>query len=174
MDAFDVLGLAPVLDLDPKLLEQRYRDLQRALHPDKFAQSSASERRASLSHAVSVNDAYRKLRDDLCRAEVLFARHGGDASESAKRADPALLMEIMELREQLSDARGGAAGAERERLAVLVREQQTTALSELRRAFAELTTGHSQALEVAGRALMRLRYYRRFLDEVAALEEALD
>ena len=43
MDAFDLLGLTPALDLDPKVLEQRYRDLQRTLHPDRFAQAAASE-----------------------------------------------------------------------------------------------------------------------------------
>ena len=84
-DAFDVLGLPPTFDLDPRALEQRYRDLQRALHPDRFSQASASERRASLSKAVSVNEAYRALRDDLKRAEVLFVRHGGQVGERALR-----------------------------------------------------------------------------------------
>jgi len=174
MDAFDVLGLAPTLDLDLKLLEQRYRDLQRALHPDKFTQAGASERRASLSRAVSVNDAYRKLRDELARAELLFARFGGELSERSKPADPALLMEIMELREQLSEARGAANTGKRQKLAEFVREQQQAAFASLRGAFAELAGGSTSALERAGSALSRLRYYRRFLDEVAALEEALD
>ena len=72
-DAFDVLGLAPSLELDISVLEQRYRDLQRQLHPDKFAQASSSERRSALSRAMSVNDAYRVLKDELKRAEAWFA-----------------------------------------------------------------------------------------------------
>ncbi|MEY4510513.1 MAG: Fe-S protein assembly co-chaperone HscB [Pseudomonadota bacterium] len=175
MDAFDVLGLAPTFDLDSKVLEQRYRDLQRALHPDKFAQASASERRASLSRAVSVNEAYRALRDQLKRAEVLFVRLGGELAEGAGQpADPALLMEVMELREQLSDTKQSGDVAARERLTSEVRDLNHQSLDALRSALGALQGGDDQARQVAARALSRLRYYRRFLDEVAVLEDAHD
>lgn len=175
MDAFDVLGLAPTFDLDSKVLEQRYRDLQRALHPDKFAQASASERRASLSRAVSVNDAYRALRDQLKRAEVLFVRLGGELSErGGQPADPELLMEVMELREQLSDSKQSGDVAARERLAAEVRALNEQSVGVLRSALAAQQAGDEAARQVAARALSRLRYYRRFLDEVAVLEEAHD
>ena len=172
MDAFDVLGLEPAFELDVKALEQRYRDLQRALHPDKFAKAPASERRASLSRAVSVNEAYRKLRDDLTRAETLFVRFGGDISEDGKRtADPTLLMEIMELREQLAGTRRGGNPEQRVRLAEVVKTKEQETHAELRSAFSELAQGKRGALNDAGSALGRLRYYRRFLEEVAALDD---
>ena len=201
MDAFDVLGLAPSFDLDSKVLEQRYRDLQRALHPDKFAQASAAERRASLSRAVSVNEAYRALRDELKRAEVLYARLGGKLSErGGEPADPELLMEVMELREQLSETKQSRDVAARERLTREVRQLNDDHVAVLRQAFVTLLAsgsrggrprlsaalaeaadelaareaGDTGALQVAARALSRLRYYRRFLDEVAALEDAQD
>lgn len=172
MDAYDVLGLAPTFDLDLKQLEQRYRDLQRALHPDKYVQASASERRASLSRAVRVNDAYRLLRDPLKRAELLLARHGVAVSEqSAAPADPALLLEVMELREQLSEARGAAQKARRDALARDVRGKQEESTTALRGAFARLAEADESARDLAGRALARLRYYKRFLDEVGVLDE---
>ena len=172
MDAFDVLGLEPAFDLDSKALEQRYRDLQRALHPDRYAQAPASERRASLARAVSVNEAYRTLRDDLSRAEVLFARHGGSISEDTKRtADPSLLMEIMELREELATTRVSKDAAKRERLAQAVRDKQREANDELRALFSDMTSATRAKLDDASSALSRLRYYRRFLDEVAALDD---
>jgi molecular chaperone HscB len=175
MDAFDVLGLPAAFDLDSKVLEQRYRDLQRALHPDKFAQASASERRASLSRAVSVNDAYRALRDELKRAEVLFVRLGGELSErGGQPADPELLMEVMELREQLSETKHRRDVAARERLTREVRGLHDQSLGALRRAFVSLQAGDTSTRQDAARALSRLRYYRRFLDEVAVLEDAHD
>ena len=174
MDAFDVLGLAPTFDLDAALLEQRYRELQRALHPDRFVKAQVSERRASLARAVSVNEAYRLLRDDLQRASLLLARHGGDASEKIKdAADPALLMEVMELREALSDAKATNDVPARERLTMEVRKQQTDATGALRAALSRLERGDAGARDEAARALSRLRYYRRFLDEVSAIEDAL-
>ncbi|HEX5657117.1 MAG TPA: Fe-S protein assembly co-chaperone HscB, partial [Polyangiales bacterium] len=83
-----MLGLTPAFDLDDKELEQRYRDLQRTLHPDRFAQAPASERRQALSRAVSVNDAYRTLRDPLKRGELYYVRLGGTVSETGQQADP--------------------------------------------------------------------------------------
>ena len=174
MDAFDVLGLEPAFDLDATLLEQRYRDLQRALHPDRFVKAQASERRASLARAVSVNEACRVLRDDLQRASLLLARHAGDPSAGAREvADPALLMEVMELREALSESKHGGDAAARERLTAGVCAQQREATSALRSALGRLAAGDPSAREEAARALSRLRYYRRFLDEVSAIEDAL-
>jgi molecular chaperone HscB len=176
-DAFDVLGLTPAFDLDEKLLEQRYRDLQRALHPDRFAQAPASERRAALSRAVSVNDAYRVLRDELRRAEALFVRLGGALQETGQQADPALLMEVMELREALSDAKAARDAGARQKLTREVQDKRAEATASLRKAFSALAVQASPgSLAQAARALSRLRYYRRFLDEVALQEddEALD
>jgi molecular chaperone HscB len=172
MDAFDTLGLDPTLDLDVSLLEQRYRDLQRQLHPDKFAQASSSEKRESLSRAVGVNDAYRVLKDPLKRAELLLARHGAKLSDR-EPADPGLLMEVMELREALSEAKAARDLAQAKRLSVSVHEMQESATESLRVALRELADGRETGITQAARALGRLRYFRRFQDEVARFEEDL-
>jgi molecular chaperone HscB len=172
MDAFDVLALAPVFDLEASELERRYRDLQKQLHPDKFVQASASEKRASLARAVGVNDAYRALRDELKRAEILFARFGGQTGEREQANDPELLMEVMELRENLAEAKASRDMKAVQALHTEVKGREASAKDGLRRAFAALQTERNQALlSDAGRALARLRYYRRFQDEVARFEE---
>ncbi|HEY6881367.1 MAG TPA: Fe-S protein assembly co-chaperone HscB [Polyangiales bacterium] len=171
-DAFEVLGLAPAFDLDEKELEQRYRDLQRTLHPDRFAQAPASERRSALSRAVSVNDAYRSLRDELKRGELLFVRLGGTLGETGQLADPELLMEVMELRESLAETKATRDAAKREALTREVQHKRGDATAALREAFAILQDGKNPgALHAAASALSRLRYYRRFLDEVALHED---
>jgi molecular chaperone HscB len=174
-DAFDVLGLAPSLELDIGVLEQRYRDLQRQLHPDKFAQASSSERRSALTRAVSVNDAYRLLKDELKRAELIFARLRGEPGDSEEdTADPELLMEVMELREELAAVRKRADLARASELRGDVRKRQEAALVTLKLAFSTPEAARTLLLQQkAGHALSRLRYYRRFQDEVDALEDDL-
>ncbi len=168
-----MLGLAPAFDLDEKELEQRYRDLQRTLHPDRFAQAPASERRQALSRAVSVNDAYRVLRDQLKRGELLYVRLGGTLRETGQQADPELLIEVMELRESLAEHKRDA--VKRGKLAEEVLAKQKDALGALREAFAILSESKNPgALHAAASALSRLRYYRRFLDEVAVQEDEAD
>jgi molecular chaperone HscB len=175
MDAFDVLGLAPAMELDLAALEQRYRDLLRALHPDKFVHASSTERRESLSRAVSVNEAYRLLRDDLKRAELLFKRlTGTKADDGQAAADPELLMEVMDLREELAGARKRRDAERGQTLTTDVRAREQSAREELRSAYALLTLGPDpDAQAKAAHALARLRYYRRFQDDAAALEDEL-
>ncbi len=156
---FDVLGLPRRFELDLAVLEARVRDLQRALHPDRHTSGTPAERRAALSRAVSVNEAYRTLRDELTRAAVLVGAH-------AEAPDPAFLMEIMELREGLADARAGSSIEAVRKLAAEVRTRAATSRSVL----ADAIDGRPDAARAA-EALSKLRYYRRFLDEVEVAEE---
>src|SRR6476619_1770759 len=107
MDPFATLGAPRRYDLDLTVLEKTHRELSRALHPDRFAQSGASERRAALEKAANVNEAWRALRDPIRRAEALFRLAGASVGETNEpKASPAFLMEMMEDREALADARG--------------------------------------------------------------------
>ena len=172
MDPFDTLGLAPDFELDVGTLEARYRDLQKALHPDKHVNAPPAERRAALARAVNVNEAYRALKDELKRAEALLARHGGKVSEEdAGASDPEFLMEVMELREALAEARAeqdlDAVGKLGARVAEHAKQTRQTLLA----AFRALAEGQGADLEQAAAQVGRMRYYRRFQDEVDRIEE---
>ena len=92
-DPFDTLGVEPRFDLDSSALEQRHRDLSRALHPDRYTGAPAAERRLSLGRAIDVNEAFRVLKDPIRRAEALLRRAGVPVGEiSEPRPPPDLLM----------------------------------------------------------------------------------
>jgi molecular chaperone HscB len=167
MNPFEVLGLEPRFVIDRKALEARYRELQKALHPDRHVGAGASTRRMSLERAVTVNEAYRVLGDDLRRAEALLTLRGGAVAQDV---DPALLMQVMERREALGEARERgdlaavrALGAEVDAEAARVRDAIGVALD-----------ADPPAVDDAASALARLKYLQRFLDEVGAIEEAHD
>lgn len=163
---FDVLGLPARYALDPAVLEARVRDLQRALHPDKHTKGTPAERRVALSRAVSVNEAHRALRDDLSRAAALLRVRGRDAKESGGVAEPAFLMEVMELRETLGEAR---AARDLERVRKLATEVGAS-MSASSATLADALDAKND-LDRAEAELSKMRYYRRFLDEVALAEE---
>lgn len=105
-DHFRRLGFSRTYDLDPKLVERRYFELQRRLHPDRFATRSPKERQLSQAQATSLNDAYETLMDPLRRAVYLLRLSGIEVGGEGKTvADPTLLMEAMEMREALAEAR---------------------------------------------------------------------
>ena len=95
---FDIFGMPPSVTLDGNLLEQRYRNLQRLLHPDKFSQRSNHEKEISAENSALVNVAYQTLRRPLERVRYLLSLEGIKAlNENSRSApvDPMFLMEIM-------------------------------------------------------------------------------
>lgn len=170
MDPFATLGFERRYELDKAALDRRYRDLQQALHPDRFTSAGASERALNMQRAIAVNEAYRVLRDDQKRAEALLELWAGKTPEPP--ADPELLMEMMELREALAEARAQGQAEQVAKLAADVGEKAAAVRSALAEAFAATSGKPGDAVLATARALLgRLRYYRRFQDEVALFED---
>ncbi len=173
MDPFALLGAPRRFDLDLAVVEKSHRELSRALHPDKFAQTGASERRASLEKAATVNEAWRIVRDPIRRAEALFRLEGLAVGETNEpKASPAFLMDVMEEREALSEARAAKDLAKVEKLAAKITARSEATSAKLAAGF----SGEKPSPEALARLLPllgELRFYRRFLDEAASiLEEA--
>jgi molecular chaperone HscB len=179
-DYFAVLGVERRYDLDAGELEARYKELSRKLHPDRFAKADPRARRAALQRTVQLNEAWRALKEPLRRAEYLLELGGvrlatddGGARSGGVAAPPELLMEILELREELGDARAARDDAKVARMGEAMRARATEAAGRvaagLTAAPAALTAAR---LEDVARELVALRYYRRFLDEVAAHDDA--
>jgi molecular chaperone HscB len=178
VNPFSVLGLAPAFDIDLAALEKTHRELSRALHPDRYVGRGASERREALAKAVEVNEAFRVVRDPVRRAEALFALFGiATGEQNEPKAPPAFLMEVMELREALAEARASKDAARMRELERDVREKLARTEAELgrafRQAFASGEGGGPDALRADLPKLGELRYYRRFLEEVSAFEDEL-
>jgi molecular chaperone HscB len=163
MDPFALLGAPRRFDLDLPRLEKTHRELSRALHPDKFAGASHSERRAALEKAASVNEAFRILKDPIRRAEALFQLAGATTDEP--KASPAFLMDMMDQREALAEARAKR-DLDRVRAIGAAMEERARAVTEkLTKAFA--SEPDLSALPLLG----ELRFYARFKDEILAIEE---
>ncbi len=102
---FELFGLDTDYAVDAGKLSARYRELQRVVHPDRFAGASEQQRRLSMQGSTLVNEAYETLRDPVARGKYLIELLGGDPDQAASNHDPSFLMEQMELREELAEAR---------------------------------------------------------------------
>jgi molecular chaperone HscB len=174
MDPFSTLGAPRRFDLDLQVLEKTHRELSRALHPDKFARASASERREALERAADVNEAYRTLRDPIRRAEALFRVSGVEIGEDREpKATPSFLMEMLEEREALSDARAKGDLAKVRVLGEAIERRAKAAEAKLAAGFSGATTERDR-LSALLPLLGELRFYRRFLEEVSAIEDEVD
>ena len=104
---FELLGLPARFAVDPARLEHGYRELQSQVHPDRFAAATDAEKRVAMQWATRANEAYRTLRDPLERARYLLHLKGYDTGEESNTAmPPDFLMQQMEWREAVAEARG--------------------------------------------------------------------
>ncbi len=103
---FELFGLPAAFSIDELMLEKAYRDIQSQVHPDRFARAGDAERRASLQWTTRVNEAYRTLKSPVQRARHLLDLQGVDvAFETNTAMPPEFLMQQMELREELEEAK---------------------------------------------------------------------
>ncbi|MBV8760086.1 MAG: Fe-S protein assembly co-chaperone HscB [Deltaproteobacteria bacterium] len=152
-------------DLDPQVIERAFYDRSKDLHPDRFANAPAAERVVALSQSRALNDAYKTLKNPVKRAEYLLAQAGVTIGPNEK-LDPAFLMEILELREELAEARVANKLPEVSRLQRTMAERRKAAVAKLQPLF------DHHDLPAIKDQLILLRYLDRYLEECdAALDE---
>ncbi len=173
-DAFGLLGLSARFDVEPAVLERAFFERSKELHPDRYATAPVAERVAALSKSRALNDAYQLLKREVSRAEYLLEREGLTIGDN-ERIDPTLVMELLEEREILAEARQKANLGEVERLQTSMRKRRRDALDRVKGLFVGLeAAGDDRAsrLESIKGQLILLRYVERYLEECdAALDE---
>src|SRR5437879_12078870 len=75
---FELFGLPARYAVDAAALDARYRELQREVHPDRFAAASRAEQRVSMQLATRVNEGYQTLKPPLRRAVHVLHLRGVD------------------------------------------------------------------------------------------------
>ena len=107
LDHFTRFGLERSFDVDVDAMEATYLKQQQKLHPDRFASKSGREQALSSQQAASLNEAFETLKNPVARAHYMLrqAGHEPEGGEGHTVNDPELLMEAMEMREALDDAK---------------------------------------------------------------------
>ena len=177
IDRFAVLGLPRRFEVELGAAEAAYKDLSRQLHPDRFAKADPRARKAALARTVEINDAWRTVKDPVRRAEYLlelagYALAGGEKSAEMSKtrevsAPPTFLVEILELREELAAAQQAGDAV---KVAFMSEDMRGRAAAAMKTIGSSIDGNTPESLDEAARALMSLRYYQRFLDEVQAHE----
>jgi molecular chaperone HscB len=104
-DDFSLMGMQAGFAMDLVALEARWKQLQREVHPDKFATQGAAAQRVAMQWSVRVNEAYQRLKNPLQRAAYWCELQGVKINAENNTAMPAaFLMQQMEWREALDDA----------------------------------------------------------------------
>ena len=102
---FELFGLPERFAQDLPAIDARWKDLQREVHPDKFAAQGPAAQRVAMQWSVRVNEAYQRLRNPLKRAGYICERRGAPINAESNTAMPGeFLIQQMAWREALEHA----------------------------------------------------------------------
>jgi len=166
---FELFQLPAKFDIDMNALDSAYREVQGRVHPDRFVNATDAEKRVAMQWATRANEAYQTLRNPQKRAQYLCELNGVDLQTESNTAMPTdFLMEQMELREALDDARDAKDPAALDELDARVRADRKARLSGVGKL---LDAGDYRQAAQGVRALM---FLDRFNDDVQRAFEALE
>ena len=170
---FDLFGLPVAFQIDSLQLAERYRELQKVVHPDRYAAADAQSQRLSLQNATRVNEAFQTLKNPLRRAEYLLALSGVSVDAgNATVNDPDFLMQQMALREALAELEHAAEPCER--IDALRAEIDSLLRQQLAELAVLLDERSGKNLEEAARAVLKMQFLDKLNSEAEAVEADLE
>ena len=166
---FELFNLPQQFAVDAGALDSAYRDVQGRVHPDKFVNATDAEKRVAMQWATRANEAYQTLKNPQKRAQYLCELNGVDLQTESNTAMPmAFLMQQMEWREALAEARAGKDMAALEALDRQLRGERKAHLLDIA---AQLDAGDFHAAAQGVRALM---FLEKFGEEVRFAFDAIE
>ena len=105
MNYFQLFHIPITLNPDKQLLKQKFYELSRKYHPDFFTQETEVEQAQALELSSQVNKAYKTLLNQDETIRYVLMQKDMLEEEEKYQLPPDFLMEVMELNEQLQEAK---------------------------------------------------------------------
>ena len=167
---FALFGLPPSFSVDAAVLDSAYREVQREVHPDRFANAPDVEKRLAAQWATQANEAYRTLKSPLNRGRYLLKINGIDTEEERNTAMPLeFLMQQMQWREAVVEAK---AAKDEDTLASLAKQKHAEEKSLFALLAAQLTT--AATMMEARETVRKLRFLEKLGEEIDLASEAIE
>jgi molecular chaperone HscB len=167
---FELFGLPQTYALDRERLDTAYRELQNTVHPDRFAAQPEAEQRLAMQWATRVNEAYQTLKHPVNRGVYLLHLQGIDALDASNtKMEAAFLMQQMEWREAIEDARSGKSLETLDSLSGNLRAAHRRIEAKL---VEQIDNVHD--FEAAREAVRQLRFMDKLIAEVGDVYEELE
>lgn len=158
MSPFQLFGMKPAFMIDEAKLEAAYQAAMMKVHPDRFADRPAAERRVAEQWSTRINEAFKLLKSPVKRAAWLCENAGRPIeAETNTRHARRLLHDADHVARSPRVGRRGAADAVRAEAAGCVR----TSFAGLPKPLTKRPTGRRRCLT------RRLMFIDRFLEEAA-------
>jgi len=169
---FELFSLPVSFDIELKKLASNFRSLQQSVHPDRFANASAQEKRLSVQRAAQINEAHQVLKSPQRRARYILELQGVVFDDQTNPVmDPMFLMQQMELRETLSDVKSKAdPESELDKILSSLKMAEKDILQKLTE---QLNKPETADLEKSSQLMHELQFLDKLQSESEVIEEEL-
>ena len=166
---FDLFALPMTYDIDVQALERAYRDLQREIHPDRYAAASDAEKRLAAQWATRANEGYQTLKSSLKRGRYFLRINGIDTEEESNTAMPIdFLEQQMAWREAVVDAKAAQDEATLDELSAQRTAEEKQLFAQLAQQLSNVATLGDARLTVR-----KLRFLEKLGEEIDEAIEVL-
>jgi len=169
---FQLFGFDNQFNINTKALAQTYQNIQRAVHPDRFAHGSEQEKLLAVKKSTLINDAYQTLKNPIKRAEYMLVLRNVDMpNEQVSFSDNSFLKRQIELREMLAEVKHA------DDIDAVVNEVTQVFEAEFEQLFKAMQTQLNENTESANTLacenLRKLKFYQKLHVELDKLEDLL-
>jgi molecular chaperone HscB len=167
---FELFGLPVSFDVDLNQVQHQYMELQKQVHPDKFANASDQEKRLSMQQTSWINEAQATLKDPVLRATYLLKLKGVDINlENETTMDGGFLMQQLEMRERLENI--GSVPDPLDALDALAKETRGN-MDEVTQGFAH--SYQADQLDEAREWVRKLQFMQKAIKEINTLTAKIE
>lgn len=165
---FTLFGIPLSSEVDTVLLEQKYKQLQAQLHPDRHVSASDSSKLAVVQQASIINDAYATLKEPLRRAEHLLQLKGIDTNSYTQVGlDKDFLLAQLKLREKLEEMQTQANPEALEAMRHQMEQELASKWNEFSARFDD------DDFQAAYQAFRELQFLHKLVEEIREAEDRL-
>ena len=151
---FQLFEIEKSLFIDLNVLEEKYLELQKEFHPDKYVNASDQEKRISLQITSYINEAYKTLKNDYLKSIYLLKIEGYKLEDQNNTiSDSAFLMHQMELREEFERIKIDKNPKEHENFFAKIKELKNKCLEKFRKNY------EKKLYEDASEQIKKMKFY---------------
>ena len=151
---FQLFEIEKSVLIDLNVLEDKYLELQKEFHPDKYVNASDQEKRISLQITSYINEAYNTLKNDYLKSIYLLKIEGYKLEDQNNTiSDSVFLMHQMELREEFEKIKINKNPKERENFFIKIKDLKNKCLEKFKKNY------EKKLYEDASEQINKMKFY---------------
>ena len=166
MNYFELFDIPVSLSVDKNGIKKRFYDLSRRYHPDFYSQASEEEQAEVLQMSALLNKAFKVFGNQGETIKYVLQLKGLLEDEEKYQLAPSFLMEVMDVNEQLMDAKMDGD----EKQVEMLKQQIANLQSEIYEPVKSIVEHYTEDITTQKELLQVKEYYfqKKYLDRMLA------